>query len=74
MQLSQNLKQMNMTDKFIVLEQLWEDMSQNVEDDRFTPQWHLDILNEMEEKEKNNTLKFSNFEDSKKRLQSLISK
>ncbi len=74
MQLSQTLKDMNMTDKFIILEQLWEDMSQNVEDDRFTPQWHLDILNDIEAKEENDTLKFSNFEDAKKRLQSLATK
>jgi len=72
MQLSQDIKQMDLTDKFSILEQLWEDMSKNVKDDRFTPQWHLDILNEIEKKEKNNTLNFSNFEDAKKRLQSLV--
>lgn len=33
MQLSEDLKQLNMTDKFIILEQLWEDMSKNVDDD-----------------------------------------
>lgn len=67
-------KQLNITDKFILLEQLWDDMSQNVEDDRFTPNWHLEILNELEVKERNNQLEFSNFEDSKIRLQSLLTK
>lgn len=67
-------KQLNMTDKFILLEQLWEDMSQNVEDSRFTPDWHLEILNEIETKEANNQLKFFDFEDSKIRLQSLLAK
>ena len=67
-------KKLNMTDKFILLEQLWDDMSQNVEDDRFTPNWHLEILNELEMKENNNQLKFSNFEDSKIRFQSLLTK
>ncbi len=62
-------KQLNMTDKFILLEQLWDDMSQNAEDERFTPNWHLEILNELETKEKDNQLNFSNFEDAKKRLQ-----
>lgn len=74
MQLSNDIKQMNMTDKFILLEQLWEDMSQNADDDRFTPQWHLDILNEIENKEKNGELEFSNFDDAKKRLRSLVTK
>jgi len=69
-----NTKQLNMTDKFILLEQLWDDLSQNVEDDRFTPNWHLEILNDLEMKEHNNQLEFSNFEDSKIRLQSLLAK
>ena len=67
-------KQLNMTDKFILLEQLWDDMSQNAEDDRFTPNWHLEILNDLEKKEHNNQLEFSNHEDSKIRLQSLLAK
>jgi len=74
MQLPKDLKQLNMTDKFIMLEQLWEDMSNNVEDNRFTPTWHLDILNKLEKKEKDNTLKFSDFQENKKRLQSLVTK
>ena len=69
-----DIKQLNMTDKFILLEQLWDDMSQNVDDSRFTPNWHLEILNELEIKEKNNQLEFSNFEDAKKRLHSLAKK
>lgn len=69
-----NTKQLNMTDKFILLEQLWDDLSQNVEDHRFTPDWHLEILNELEMKECDNQLEFSNFEDSKIRLQSLLAK
>lgn len=67
MQLSNDIKQMNMTDKFILLEQY-------ADDDRFTPQWHLDILNEIENKEKNGELEFSNFDDAKKRLRSLVTK
>ena len=74
MQLSEDLKQLNMTDKFIILEQLWEDMSKNVDDDRFTPQWHLDTLDGIEQKEQNDQLKFSDFEDAKERLHSLATK
>lgn len=69
-----DIKQLNLTDKFILLEELWDDMSQNVDDNRFSPHWHLDILNELEIKEKNNQLEFSNFEDAKKRLQSLATR
>lgn len=68
MKLSDDIKQMNMTDKFIILEQLWDDMSKNVEDDRFTPQWHLDELKKIEKKENECALNFSDFEDVKKRL------
>lgn len=46
------------------------DISQNVDDERFTPNWHTEILDELETKEKDNQLKFSNFDDAKKRLQS----
>ena len=67
-------KELNMTDKFILLEQLWDDMSQNADDARFTPNWHLDILNDLEAKEKESQLKFSDFDDAKKRLQSLVTK
>ncbi|MEA2050657.1 MAG: acyl-protein synthetase [Campylobacterota bacterium] len=74
MQLSEDLKQLNMTDKFIILEQLWEDMSKNIEDDRFTPKWHLDTLDGIEKKEQNDQLKFSDFEDAKERLHSLATK
>lgn len=74
MQLPEDIKQLNMTDKFMILEQLWDDMSKNVEDSRFTPEWHLEILNKLEEKEKNNSLQFSDLEDSKKKLQSLVKK
>jgi len=74
MQLSNAIKEMNITDKFILLEELWDDMSKNVDDSRFTPNWHVDILNEIEQKEQNNKLQFSDFEDAKKRLQKLTIK
>ena len=47
MRLSLDIKNMNITDKFIILEQLWEDMSKNVDEDGFTPKWHLDTLTAM---------------------------
>ena len=74
MTMMMDTKKLNMTDKFILLEQLWDDMSQNVNDDRFTPNWHLEILNELEAKEKENQLEFTDFKDVKKRLQLLVAK
>jgi hypothetical protein len=74
MTMMMDTKKLNMTDKFILLEQLWDDMSQNVNDDRFTPNWHLEILNELEAQEKKNQLEFTDFKDVKKRLQLLVAK
>jgi len=74
MTMMMDTKKLNMTDKFILLEQLWDDMSQNVNDDRFTPNWHLEILNELEAQEKENQLEFTDFKDVKKRLQLLVAK
>lgn len=68
MHLSEELKKMNITDKFTMMEQLWEDMSENIEDDRFSPNWHLDILNEREKNIENNSSKFDDLDDVKKRL------
>lgn len=68
MQLSLDIKNMNITDKFIILEQLWEDMSKNVDEDRFTPKWHLDILEKREENIKNGISKFNDLTEVKQRL------
>jgi len=69
-----NLETMSTSEKFMALEELWADMSKNVNSDELTPQWHLDILSELDEKEKNKELKFSDFNEAKKRLQTLIKK
>ena len=68
MQLSKDIKSMNMTDKFQVLEQLWDDMSKNTEDERFTPDWHLDILKNREKNIQENNSQFNDINDVKKRL------
>ena len=62
------LDQLNLSDKFIVLEELWEDMSKHASANGFTPQWHLEILKEREDK---NSV-FSNIKDVKQRLQKQI--
>ena len=67
-----NLKAMSITEKFMAMEELWEDMSKNVSDDKLTPKWHLDILKELDEKEKNGELKFSSFDEVKAKLQQMV--
>ena len=68
MQSALKLDQLNLSDKFIVLEELWEDMSKHTSTNGFTPQWHLEILKEREEKKS----VFSNIKDVKLRLQKQI--
>ena len=67
-----NLKDMNINEKFIAMEELWEDMSKNINTVELTPNWHIDILDELEQKEENGTLKFSSLQQSKERLNSLV--
>lgn len=68
MQLLLDIKNMNMTDKFTILEELWEDMSKNISEDRFTPRWHLDALEKREENIKNGTSRFNDLDEAKQRL------
>ncbi|MFP4487282.1 MAG: addiction module protein [Campylobacterales bacterium] len=71
MQPSLDIKNLSLSDKFVILEELWEDMSKNVNENRFTPQWHLDTLAQREENIKNGSSKFNRIDDVKKRLTSL---
>jgi len=66
-----NLKNMTTAQKFMAMEELWEDISKNVSSDKFTPQWHLDILNEREKKVQNGEAKFQSIEDVKKEFRNL---
>lgn len=72
MPVSLNYDQMKMSEKFIMLEELWENMSHDAQIKGFTPQWHLDELSTREENLKNNTSSFSDLEEAKKRLQKLV--
>ncbi|HIP30947.1 MAG TPA: hypothetical protein EYG93_04260 [Sulfurospirillum arcachonense] len=65
MQSASKLGHLNLSDKFIVLEELRTDMSKYPSANGFTPQWHLEILKEREEKNSG----FSNIKDVKQRLQ-----
>jgi hypothetical protein len=45
-----NLENMKTSEKFIAMEEIWDDLSKNVNADEFTPDWHVDILDEREKK------------------------
>ena len=67
-----NYDKMPIQDKFIMLEELWENMSHNATANGFTPKWHLDILSSREKQVEDSELHFSNLEDVKKRLEKLV--
>jgi hypothetical protein len=39
-----NYNEIPMQEKFIIMEELWKNMSHHAEDNGFTPDWHLDVL------------------------------
>ena len=65
------LEKMDTAQKFIALEELWEDLSQNLEDERFTPDWHLDILKVREQKLQSEEAKFYTIQELKQQFKSL---
>ena len=67
-----NLKDMNINDKLIAMEELWEDISKDINNKTLTLNWHIEILDKLEEKETNGTLKFSSLQESKERLGNLV--
>jgi hypothetical protein len=62
---------MPMSEKFVMLEELWENMSRDAKQNGFTPQWHLDELDKREKNIKKSKSTFSDLEDAKSRLQKL---
>ncbi len=53
-----NLKKLNRSEKFIAMEELWDDISKDAYDDRLSPKWHLSILKTREKKYKEGDSKF----------------
>ena len=60
-----------MQEKFIIMEELWENMSHKAENNGFTPDWHLHVLANREDSIKNSKSNFSDLELAKERLQKL---
>ena len=46
--------EMPIEEKFIMMEELWENMTLQAEENGFTPAWHLDVLASREEDIKSN--------------------
>jgi len=66
-----NYEEISMEEKFIIMEELWENMSHQAEDNGFTPDWHLDVLANREKSIKDSQSGFSDLETAKERLQKL---
>lgn len=64
--------QMAISEKFTILEELWENMSRNAAQNGFTPEWHVDVLNQREQDIQDAKSSFSDLEDAKSRLQKLV--
>lgn len=61
-----NIENMNIEEKFLVMEQIWSSL--NYDDlENLTPNWHLDIL-----KDRENKTDFIDIEESKKSLRNLL--
>ena len=67
-----NYDKIPIQDKFIMLEELWENMSHNATENGFTPEWHLDILSSREKQIENSESHFNDLKDVKERLEKLV--
>lgn len=63
------LDDISVSEKFMMMEALWSNLSENIDNSNFTPQWHLDILSEREKLIKSGELEFSSLADVRERLQ-----
>jgi len=66
-----NYNEITMQEKFIMMEELWENMSHKAEDNGFTPDWHLNILSNRKKSIQDSQSIFSDLESAKERLQKL---
>jgi len=69
---SLNYDQMAISEKFILLEELWENMSCDANQKGFTSEWHLEVLSQREINIQEGKSTFSDLEDAKSRLQKLV--
>lgn len=62
------LDEMTTSQKLIAMEELWEDMSKNLNDEILTPKWHKSVLQERENQLQNGETTFENFDTVKEEL------
>ena len=62
------LEEMTTSQKLMAMEELWEDMSKNLDDEILTPKWHKTILEEREYQLQNGKTTFENFDTVKEEL------
>ena len=61
-----NIENMNIEEKFLVMEQIWSSLNnENIKE--LNPNWHLDIL-----KDRENKTDFIDIEESKKSLRNIL--
>jgi len=53
------------------MEDLWQNLSQNADNNGFSPQWHLDVLEQREQGIKTGEYKFSPLSEAKIRLKNI---
>jgi hypothetical protein len=63
--------EISMQEKFIMMEELWEDMTNKAKENGFTPQWHIDVLANREKNIQNSESSFSDLDSAIERLQKL---
>jgi len=68
------LDQMPVSEKFLMMERLWENLSQEASNNGFTPKWHIEILNERERRVESGESNFSSLTDVKNRLHAFVNK
>lgn len=66
-----NLKKISISDKFLMMEEIWKDLSEHSAANGFSPQWHYDVLAEREKKIADGKMEFSPISEAKERLRKL---
>jgi hypothetical protein len=66
-----NLEKISITDKFLMMEEIWKDLSIHSAANEFSPQWHYDVLTDREKKVAEGRMRFSSLAEAKERLRKL---
>ena len=66
------LNQMPMSEKFLMMEQLWESMSKDAQNNGFSPLWHFNVLDDRENRVVEGKATFSDLSEARKRLQKFV--